>query len=124
MASSDVQGQCDPKFAKLKDLLGANVASNEELGASICVNIDGKNVVDIWAGHMDEERKNPWQKETIVNVWSVSKTITNLAVLIAVDRGLLKVDDKVSKHWPEFAQNGKEDAEVQHILSHASGVSG
>lgn len=123
MASNDVQGQCDPKFAKLKELLAANVASDEELGASICVNIEGKNVVDIWAGHIDEERKQPWEKDSIVNVWSVTKTITNLAALIAVDRGLFKVDDKVSKIWPEFAQNGKEDVEVRHFLSHASGVS-
>ncbi|WPH02266.1 beta-lactamase/transpeptidase-like protein [Acrodontium crateriforme] len=123
MASNEVQGQCDPKFAKLKELLAANVASDEELGASICVNIKGKNVVDIWAGHIDEERKQPWEKDSIVNVWSVTKTITNLAALIAVDRGLFKVDDKVSKYWPEFAQNGKEDVEVRHFLSHASGVS-
>ena len=123
-AASGVQGHCDPVFSKVNELLAANLVSGEELGASICVNIAGKNLVDIWGGYSDTEKMTPWQRDTLVNVWSCSKTVTNLAVLMAVDRGLLRIDDKVSKHWPEFAQNGKQDIEVQHILAHTSGVSG
>lgn len=119
-----VKGNCDSAFSKLKDLLAANVNSEEELGASICVNVDGKNVVDIWAGYVDEDRKKEWEENTIVNVWSCSKTVSNLAVLIAADRGLLDVYGKVSKYWPEFAQNGKENVEVRHFLSHSAGVPG
>lgn len=119
-----VKGHCEPAFQHLKDILAKNVASEEELGASICVSIDGRTVVDIWAGYVDEARSKEWEENTIVNVWSSSKTISNMAVLIAADRGLLNVNDKVAKHWPEFAQNGKEDVEVRHILSHNSGLSG
>lgn len=118
-----VKGHCDPAFTKLKDLLAANVASEEELGASICVNVNGKNVVDIWAGHIDEARTKEWEENTIINVWSCSKTVSNLAVLVAADRGLLDVHEKVAKYWPEFAANGKENIEVRHILSHSTGVS-
>ena len=121
---TEVKGHCDPAFNKVKELLAANVALEEELGASVCVNIGGKNVVDIWGGYIDEERKSDWQENTIVNVWSCSKTVTNLAVLIAHDRGLLDVHEKISKYWPEFAENGKQDIEVRHILSHSTGVSG
>lgn len=118
-----VKGHSERAFEKLRDLLAKNVESQEELGASICVNIDGKNVLDIWAGYTDKERTKEWEENTIVNVWSMSKTVTNLAALIAVDRGVLDVHEKVSKYWPEFAENGKQDIEVRHILSHTSGVS-
>ena len=121
---ADVRGHCDPGFEKVKDLLAINVASGEELGAAICVNINGRNVVDIWAGHKDEEKTSPWEEDTIVNVFSTSKTVTNLSALIAHDRGLLDVNENVSKYWPEFAQNGKENVKVKHFLSHSSGVAG
>ena len=119
-----VKGHCDPRFESLRTFLGQNVASEDELGACICVNIDGENAVDIWAGYTDEERNKPWEQDTIVNFFSISKTVTNLAVLMAHDRGLLDVHEKVSKYWPEFAENGKEDVLIKHILSHSSGVAG
>ncbi|KAK9239540.1 beta-lactamase [Lipomyces kononenkoae] len=119
-----VQGYCDPKFEKLKALLEHYVNSGEEIGASVAVNIDGKMVVDIYGGFIDEDRTKPCSKDTIVNVWSSTKTITALAVLMLHDRGLLDVNEKVSKYWPEFAANGKEDVRVRHLLSHTSGVSG
>ncbi|KAJ9628720.1 hypothetical protein H2203_002622 [Taxawa tesnikishii (nom. ined.)] len=105
-----VEGHCDPRFAQLKALLEEQLASGNELGASIAINIDGKNV--------------PWTRDTITNVWSSTKTIAALAALIQVSRGKLDPDSPVSKYWPEFAQNGKENVLVRHFLSHTSGVSG
>ncbi|RCI12694.1 hypothetical protein L249_0666 [Ophiocordyceps polyrhachis-furcata BCC 54312] len=119
-----VSGTCDPRFDQVRRLLADKVESGEELGASIAVNIDGKLVVDIWAGYADENRSRPWERDTIVNVWSSTKTVISLAVLILVDQGRLDVDDKVSKHWPEFGCNGKEDILVRHLLSHSAGLSG
>src|SRR5262249_26886944 len=58
------------------------------------------------------------------NVWSTTKTMTNLCALMLVDRGELDVHEKVAHYWPEFAANGKQDIEVRHILSHTSGVAG
>lgn len=120
----DVKGHCEPAFEAVRKLLADNVNDNAELGACICVSIDGKNVVDIWAGHTDAERTAEWKQDTIINVWSCSKTVTNLAVLICHDRGLLDVNERISKYWPEFAENGKEDIRVRHILSHSTGVPG
>ncbi|KAL8243636.1 hypothetical protein R6Q59_009894 [Mikania micrantha] len=102
-----VQGTCDLKFEALKAALRKNIDSGEEVGAGICINIDGQNVVDIWGGYINEAHSAPWTKDTIVNVWSSTKTISALAVLVLHDRGLLDVVDPVSKHWPEFAANGK-----------------
>lgn len=119
-----VQGVCDPRFEKLKALLQDNIDSGEELGASIAVDIDGKRVVDIQGGFVDEARTRPWAEDTIVTVWSSTKTVSALAVLMLHDRGLLDVGENVSKYWPEFAANGKENVKVRHVLSHMSGVSG
>ncbi|PFH58616.1 hypothetical protein XA68_13457 [Ophiocordyceps unilateralis] len=116
-------GTCDPRFEEVRQLLEKNVESGEELGASIAVNIDGNLVVDLWAGYADESRSRPWERDTIVNVFSSTKTVLSLAALMLVDRGVC-VDDKVSKYWPEFGTNGKENVLVRHLLSHSSGVSG
>ncbi|KAK3703006.1 hypothetical protein LTR37_014736 [Vermiconidia calcicola] len=121
---AEVKGHCDNAFTKVRDLLASNIASEAELGACVCVNIDGKNIVDIWAGHTDENHQTEWQENTIINVFSCSKTITNLAVLICHDRELLDVNEKISKYWPEFAANGKENILVRNILSHSTGVAG
>jgi CubicO group peptidase (beta-lactamase class C family) len=120
---SSVKGHCDNAFQGVRDLFAKNLES-EELGACICVNINGKNVVDIWGGYRDKDRSVEWEEDTIIDVFSCSKTVTNLALLMCHDRGLLDVDERISKYWPEFAENGKEDVRVRHILSHSTGVAG
>lgn len=121
---AQVEGHCDDKFEEVRAMLKKNIDEDVELGASITVNLNGKDVVDIWGGHVDEERKRVWEKDTIVNIFSTTKMITNIAVLVLVDRGLLRPEDKVAKYWPEFGVNGKQDIEIRHIMSHSSGVPG
>lgn len=119
-----VTGTCDTRFAAVQEMIQSKIDAGEELGASFVVNIDGKNVVDIWGGYADAAKTKPWEENTITNVWSSSKTVVSLAALLLIDRGLLDPFEKVAKYWPEFGVNGKEDIEVRHILSHSSGVSG
>ncbi|PGH02319.1 hypothetical protein AJ79_07658 [Helicocarpus griseus UAMH5409] len=121
---AEVQGFCDEAFEPVRTLMQQYLDSGEELGASVFVDWNGKSVVDLWGGFCDKSRTQPWIKNTITNVWSISKTVTNLAALVLVDRGLLGLNEKVATYWPEFGQNGKENIEVRHILSHTSGVSG
>lgn len=118
------QGFCAEGFEPLREELERQLASGEELGASICVTVDGKPVVDIWGGHTDTDKTTPWVEDTIVNVFSITKTMTALSALLLIDRGLLDANEKVSHYWPEFAANGKADIEIRHLLSHTSGVSG
>ena len=120
----DVEGTCDERFGGVRSALQANLTSGEELGASICVDLDGERVVDLWGGFRDEERTTAWTEDTIVNVWSTTKTVTALAAMTLVERGELDVFAPVARYWPEFAANGKQDIEVRHLLSHTSGVSG
>ncbi|KAJ7874555.1 beta-lactamase [Mycena olivaceomarginata] len=122
--AAKVYGTCDSRFKKVEELFQSYLDSGEELGASLTVNIDGRDVVDLWGGYADASRMRAWERDTITCVWSTTKCITALAVLILIDRGLISPFDKVSKYWPEFAANGKQDVEVRHFLSHTSGVPG
>ncbi|KAF1936104.1 beta-lactamase [Clathrospora elynae] len=119
-----VRGICDDRFKQVEKLLQDFIDSGDELGASICVNVHGKDVLDIWGGYADAAHTRPWEKDTVTCVWSSSKTVLSLATLLCIDRGLLDPYEKVSKYWPEFVANGKEKVEVRHLLSHASGLSG
>ena len=120
---AEVHGTFDDRFRGVRDAL-AEQLDGEELGASIAVDVDGETVVDIWGGHRDEARTTPWTRDTIVNVWSTTKTITALAMLTLVERGRLDVHAPVAEYWPEFAANGKDDVRVKHLMSHTSGVAG
>src|SRR3954469_22108116 len=120
---AEVQGSCEDRFAGVRTAFEQQL-DGEELGGSIAVDLDGETVVDLWGGFRDEARTTPWTRDTLVNVWSTTKTITNLAMLTLVERGLLDVDAPVAEYWPEFAAGGKADVRVRHLMSHTSGVAG
>jgi CubicO group peptidase (beta-lactamase class C family) len=115
-------GTFDPKFEGVYAKFEECLESGQEVGASLCVTIDGKNVVNLWGGYADGEKTREWKEDTIVNVFSTTKTISALAVLLLINEGQLSAYDKVSKYWPEFAVNGKQDVEIRHLLSHSSGL--
>jgi CubicO group peptidase (beta-lactamase class C family) len=81
-------------------------------------------VVDLWGGFADEARTRPWERDTIVNVYSTTKTMTALTALLLADRGELDFDAPVARYWPEFAANGKAGVKVSHLMSHSAGLSG
>ena len=124
MASGLLHGNIDPRFEPIRDVIETHLNAGAECGLSVTVNIDGDTVVDVYGGHADEARTRPWEPDTIVNVWSTTKTVTSLAVLMLADRGLVDLDAPVAAYWPEFAANGKEQVLVRHLMSHTSGVSG
>ncbi|GKT55256.1 beta-lactamase [Colletotrichum tofieldiae] len=119
---AQTHGKCDSRFQGVGDKFSELLESGQELGASLTVNIDGEEVVNVWGGYADANRSRPWNEDTIVNVFSTTKTISALAVLLLINDGQLSPYDKVSKYWPEFAVNGKENIEVRHLLSHSSGL--
>lgn len=121
---AEVNGSCDPRFEKMRDILAANLLSGADVGASAAVMLDGEMVVDLWGGFADAARTTPWRADTITNVWSSTKTMMALSALMLFDRGQLDFDAPVAQYWPEFAANGKEGVLVRHLMSHTSGVSG
>ncbi len=118
----EVQGYCDEKFAAVKKAFRKNFEDDLEVGASFAATIDGKFVVDIWGGYADEAQTHLWEKDTIVNVSSMTKVMTAICAHMLIDRGQLDPDAPVAKYWPEFAQAGKERIPVRYILSHQSGL--
>ncbi len=118
----ELNGHCDARFAPVYEAMVRGLASGGEIGASLCVNIEGENVIDLWGGWRDRERTVPWTEDTLVAVFSASKTVTSLAVLMLVDRGQLDLHAPVARYWPEFAQNGKDQVLVRHLLSHTAGL--
>jgi CubicO group peptidase (beta-lactamase class C family) len=85
---------------------------------------DGQVVVDIWGGYADAAKTQPWQQDTIINVWSTTKTMMYLVMLMLADRGEVDLDDPVWKYWPEFKQNGKDSVLVKHLMWHGAGLAG
>ncbi|MFI9494681.1 serine hydrolase domain-containing protein [Streptomyces halstedii] len=121
---SRIHGHCDPRFTAVRDAFAGNFAVHDELGAAVTVLLDGEPVVDLWGGWADAGRTRPWERDTVVNVWSTTKGPTALCAHILADRGQLDLDAPVSAYWPEFAAAGKESVRVRHLLSHRSGVAG
>ncbi|MFJ8546813.1 serine hydrolase domain-containing protein [Streptomyces sp. NPDC093586] len=119
-----VEGTSTARFEPVRAALAAHLESGEELGASIAVDVDGVMEVDLWGGHADAARTVPWRRDTVVGLWSTTKTLTSLAALVLVDRGALDLHRPVAHYWPEFAARGKQDIEVRHVLGHTSGLSG
>jgi len=118
-----VQGTVDAKFAGVADAFVANFENNDEVGAAVSITLDGKTVVDLWGGQK-EDGGAAWERDTACIVFSCTKGASAFCAHVAADRGLLDLDAKVSKYWPEFATNGKEDAAVSMMLDHSVGVPG
>ena len=119
----EVHGHCDRSFSAVQDAFEQNFADGLELGAAATVTVDGETVVDIWAGAANSAG-NPWQRDTIVNVYSTTKTMAAVCMLILADRGELDFDAPVARYWPEFAQHGKDRVLVRHVMSHTAGLPG
>ncbi|MDR3568379.1 MAG: serine hydrolase [Syntrophobacteraceae bacterium] len=120
----EIHGYCDSRFREVESRFEKNFKLGLEVGASFAATIDGEYVIDLWGGYANEAGTAPWEKDTITNVYSTTKVMTALSVLILVDRGLLDLDAPVARYWPEFSQGGKGNIPVRWILSHSSGLSG
>ncbi len=124
MARDTADGFVHDKFSPVREAFDANLASGADIGAAFCATLEGETVVDIWGGFADEARSRPWEQDTIVNVYSTTKTMTALTALLVADRGELDFDAPVARYWPEFAAAGKENVKVSHLMSHSAGLSG
>lgn len=119
-----VSGACEPRFRAVREIFERGFARHGEVGAAVSVVADGRTVVDLWGGFQDEARTTPWDRETLVNVWSISKGVTALCLAMLADRGRLDVDAPVAEYWPEFAAAGKQDLRVSWVLAHQAGLPG
>ena len=125
-----IEGTCDERFAPVREAFAANFEPRDDGifddGASVAITVDGELVVDLWGGTADRDAgaSLPWERDTIINVWSTTKTVAALACLMLADEGELDLYGPVAKVWPEFAAEGKGEIEVRHVMSHTAGLSG
>src|SRR5262245_61793582 len=122
--SEALHGTVKPGFEAVRDAFAANFSSGADVGAAAAVFVDGEPVVDLWGGYFDATYTREWERDTIVNGFSSTKTMSALCALVLADRGEIDLNAPVRKYWPEFAAAGKQGVLVRNILGHASGVAG
>ena len=119
-----IEGVCEDKYLAVKELFLELHKTDREVGSSFAVYKDGNPIIDIWGGFSDKDKINSWQQNTLATVWSTTKGVAAITIAYAYEKGLLDYEEKVSKYWPEFECNGKEDITVGMLLSHQAGICG
>ena len=117
-----VQGECERRFAPVREAFEKSFARGEEIGASFAVFRGGELVVDLWGGFADAAGARPWERDTVANVFSTTKAMAAVVLHLLVERGRVDLDAPVAELWPEFAQAGKEALPVRHLLAHRAGL--
>lgn len=115
-------GWTDPAFATVADAFADNFATHGEVGASVCVHVDDRVVVDLWGGRADGTGSRAFGPDTLVDVFSVGKSLVALLAAQRIDRGELDPGEPVHRRWPAFARAGKEDVTLRHLLTHQAGL--
>ncbi len=125
MGNTAINGTVAPGFEAVRDVFESNFETQGDVGASVALTVDGETVVDLWGGTATyDDGDRSWEEDTIVNVWSTTKTMAALCCLILADRGELDLYEPIGTYWPEFAAAGKENVATRHVLSHSAGLSG
>jgi CubicO group peptidase (beta-lactamase class C family) len=121
-ARMTIEGTSDDRFVAVRDEFVRNFSERGEVGASVCVTVDGATVVDLWGGTADPATDRAWDRDTVSVVWSCTKGATSLCAHILASRGSLDLDEPVCSYWPEFAKNGKATITVRMLLAHQAGL--
>ena len=117
-----IQGFFELQFEPVKDAFAALFNDPQQRGGGLCIQVGGQTVLDIWAGVADKDGEQAWHTDTLVNVFSCTKTFTAVAALQLVAEGKLELDAPVAKYWPEFACAGKQSISVRQLLCHQAGL--
>jgi CubicO group peptidase (beta-lactamase class C family) len=119
---SEIQGCVRKGFEAVRHAFAENFLRRHELGGACCVYHRGEKVVDLWGGVRNKSTGEAWEEGTMVVVWSATKGLAATTLAVAHSRGWLDYDQRVCKHWPEFAQQGKESITVRQLLAHQAGL--
>lgn len=118
----EIHGSVADGFELVREAFARNFSEHGEVGASCALTLDGRTVVDLWAGMADKEGARGWESDTIVNVYSTTKGLTALCAHMLADQGRLDLDAPVTEYWPEFGQAGKQSMPVRYLLTHQAGL--
>lgn len=115
-------GFCTERFLAVRERFADLLSSGEETGASVSVVVDGETVVDLWGGWCDAGRTQPWQRDTLVATYSVTKVPAALTLLWALGAHSVDLDEPVAAVWPEYGCEGKENTRIRQVLAHQAGL--
>jgi len=121
-ASHNVEGIVSRGFEIVREAFADNFARRRELGGACCAYRWGEKVVDLWGGIRNKESGEPWDRDTMVIVYSATKGLAAMTLAIAHSRGWLDYEEPVCSYWPEFAQQGKQRITVRQLLAHQAGL--
>lgn len=121
VTGDDVHGDVDEGYGRVADVFRRHFAAGKEIGAALAVQREGRLVVDLWGGRRARDG-GPWERDTIVPVFSTTKGMSSMALAVAHSRGWLDFDAPVATYWPAFSQGGKHDITVRQLLSHQAGL--
>jgi CubicO group peptidase (beta-lactamase class C family) len=121
-APGPIHGWYAPGYETLARTFARQIAHGEEAGAAITVYRAGQCVADMWGGVADMATGRPWEQNTRIVLFSVTKSLAAMAFLLLADRGLLDYDAPVARYWPGFGRNGKADITVRTLLNHRAGL--
>lgn len=117
-----VEGHTSAAFDGVRQAFAENFSQRHELGGACCVFHRGEKVVDLWGGVRNKSTGEPWQRDTMVIVYSTTKGLAAMTLAIAHSHGWLDYEERVGTYWPEFAQNGKARITVRQLLAHQAGL--
>ena len=120
--TTEIHGECDPRFLRVKKVFAESFASGAELGAAVAITVDGGPVVDLWGGIANRAEGLPWAANTLVNLFSTTKGLTAMCAHHLVDEGRVDLDAPIADLWPEFGVAGKERITLRWLLSHRAGL--
>ena len=123
-----MQAQTD-KFAAFRETYKKELTDAGIVGSSFVFVKDGKVIVEEHFGLANEEKKQAVNRETIYHWASNTKPFTGIAIMQLRDRGLLKLDDPVTKYVPELRKvhntfGSMDEITIKHLLTHSGGFRG
>ena len=133
-----LEGHCDKQYELVKEKLRDMLKNGLEDNLQLCVYVDGKCVIDLYGSatgdmNYDAEKIQVCRKShspsnishnnnLLQTIFSSGKSFESVALAILYDKGLFEYEDKVTKYWPEFGQNGKEDIKISDVCQHRTGL--
>jgi CubicO group peptidase (beta-lactamase class C family) len=118
----NIEGEVAPGFETVREAFAGNFRRRHERGGACCIYRHGQKVVDLWGGVRNTATGEPWERDTMVLVYSATKGLAAMTVALAHSRGWIDYDAPVCQYWPEFAQRRKAPITVRQLLAHQAGL--
>ena len=109
-------------YPKTVAAMNEGLSTGLHIGAQASIRVGNENLFDLAIG---ESRPGVAMTTDTLMIWlSSTKPITAVCIAQLWERGLLELDDRVSKFVPEYANGGKQATTIRHLLTHTAGIRG